>query len=115
MLLQTHKMEQGLSAAASYLARAESPASLTTQAKNVALTGRPDGNGQVRVSGWQAGDISLTLRTVQNTGQYRGGSIIQVAELSSRHSYKGLGFIRLATGGTASIQSDHEERLVRAR
>jgi len=115
MLLQTHKMEQGLGAAASYLARAESPSTLTSQAKNIAMTGRPDGSGQARVQGWSPADISLTIRTVPNTGQYRAGSSVKVVELSSEYAYQGLGFIRLATGGSTHIRSDHEERLVTAR
>jgi hypothetical protein len=115
MMLQTHKMEQGLVASASYLARAESPAQLTTEAKNIAMTGRPDGSGPERVAGWSANDITLTIRSVPNSGQYRGGSTIKVAELSSEYNYSGFGFIRLVTGGTSKIRSDHEERLVGAQ
>ena len=115
MLLQTHKMEQGLVAGASYLARAQSPNLLTTQAKNVAIFGRTDGSGEPRVKGWLDTDISLTIRNVPNNGQYRDGAIVQVAEFVSAHPYQGLGFIKLASGGRITIRSDHEERLVRAR
>lgn len=115
MMLQTHKMEQGLMASASYLARAESPAQLTSQAKNIAMTGRPDGSGPERVTGWTESNITLTIRSVANNGQYRGGAAIKVAELSSEYDYTGLGFIRLVTGGTTKIRTDHEERLVRAQ
>lgn len=115
MLLQTHKMEQGLVAGASYLARAEQPAQLTNQAKNIAISGRPDGTGQPRVAGWAAGEISLTIRSVANSGQYRDGSVVRVAEFTSAHPYQGLGFIKLASGGRITIRTDHEERLVRAR
>lgn len=115
MLLQTHKMEQGLVAGASYLARAESPTQLTREAKNIAMTGRPDGSGQARVDGWVSNDITLTIRNVANTGQYRGGATVQIAEFSSEYDYKGLGFIRLFSGGTTKIRSDHQERLVRAK
>jgi len=115
MLLENHKMEQGLVAGASYLARAETPTQLTTQAKNVATTGRPDGSGNARVKGWEASDITLTIRTVANSGQYRGGATILIADLSSEYDYQGLGFIKLVTGGQLKIKSDHEERLVRAR
>lgn len=115
MLLQTHKMEQGLVAGASYLARAQSPTLLTTQAKNIALSGRPDGSGEPRVNGWSDSEITLTIRNVPNTGQYRDGAVVQVAEFASAHPYQGLGFIRLASGGRVTIRTDHEERLVRAR
>jgi len=115
MLLQTHKMEQGLVAGASYLARAQAPALLTTQAKNIAISGRPDGSGEPRVKGWSDNEISLTIRNISNTGQYRGGAIVQVAEFTSAHAYEGLGFIKLASGGRVTIRTDHEERLVRAR
>lgn len=115
LLLQTHKMEQGLNAAASYLARAQTPALLTEQAKNIAISGRPDGSGKARVEGWTDGQIQLTIRNVPNTGQYRGRAVVQVAELVSEHPYQGLGFIRLASGGRVKIHTDHEERLVRAR
>lgn len=115
MLLQTHKMEQGLVAGASYLARAQSPTLLTTQAKNIALSGRPDGSGAPRVKGWSNTEITLTIRNIPNAGQYRDGAIVQVAEFTSAHPYQGLGFIRLASGGRVTIRTDHEERLVRAR
>ena len=115
MLLQTHKMEQGLNAAASYLARAQTPALLTKQAKNIAISGRPDGSGRSRVEGWTDSQINLTIRNVPNNGQYRDGAVVQVAELISEHPYQGLGFIKLTSGGRVTIRTDHEERLVRAR
>jgi hypothetical protein len=115
MLLQAHKMEQGLVAGASYLARAQSPTLLTTQAKNIALSGRPDGSGDARVTGWSESEITLTIRNIPNTGQYRDGAVVQVAEFASAHPYEGLGFIKLASGGRVTIRTDHEERLVRAR
>ncbi len=115
MLLQTHKMEQGLVAGASYLARAQTPTLLTTQAKNVAISGRPDGSGIARVDGWSDSQITLTIRNIANTGQYRDGAVVQVAEFTSAHPYQGLGFIKLASGGRVTIRTDHEERLVRAR
>lgn len=115
MLLQTHKMEQGLVAGASYLARAQTPTVLTTQAKNVAISGRPDGSGTSRVKGWSDAQITLTIRNVANTGQYRNGAVVKVAEFSSAHPYQGLGFIKLVSGGRITIHTDHEERLVRAQ
>ena len=115
MLLQAHKMEQGLVAGASYLARAQSPTQLTTQAKNIALSGRPDGSGDARVTGWSESEITLTIRNIPNTGQYRDGAVVQVAEFASAHPYEGLGFIKLASGGRVTIRTDHEERLVRSR
>lgn len=115
MLLQTHKMEQGLYAGASYLARAETPTLLTNQAKNIAISGRPDGTGTPRVQGWRDNEITLTIRNVANTGQYRDGAIVQVAEFTSAHPYQGLGFIKLASGGRVTIRTDHQERLVGAQ
>lgn len=115
MLLQTHKMEQGLVAGASYLARAQAPTLLTTQAKNIAISGRPDGSGEPRVDGWSNSEITLTIRNIPNNGQYRDGANVQVAEFASAHPYQGLGFIKLASGGRVTIRTDHEERLVRAR
>ena len=115
MLLQTHKMEQGLAAGASYLARAQTPLVLQNQAKNIAISGRPDGSGDARVKGWLGSEITLTIRNIPNTGQYRDDAIVQVAEFASAHPYQGLGFIKLASGGRVTIRTDHEERLVRAR
>lgn len=115
MLLQTHKMEQGLAAGASYLSRAEQPALLISQAKNIALSGRPDGTGTPRVNGWSSDEITLNIRNVPNSGQYRGGPSIQVAEFSSAYSYQGLGIIKLASGGRITIRTDHEERLVKSQ
>ncbi len=115
MLLQTHKMEQGLVAGASYLARAQTPTLLTAQAKNIALSGRPDGSGEPRVNGWSDNEITLTIRNIPNNGQYRDGTVVQVAQFASAHPYQGLGFIKLTSGGRVTIRTDHEERLVRAR
>lgn len=115
MLLQTHKMEQGLVAGASYLARAQAPNLLITQAKNIAISGRPDGSGEPRVKGWSDGEITLTIRNIPNSGQYRDGAVVHVAEFASAHPYQGLGFIKLASGGRVTIRTDHEERLVGAR
>lgn len=115
MLLQTHKMEQGLVAGASYLARAQAPALLTAQAKNIAVSGRPDGSGEPRVDGWTDAEITLTIRNIPNNGQYRAEAVVQVAEFASAHPYQGLGLIKLASGGRITIRTDHEERLVRSR
>lgn len=115
MLLQTHKMEQGLVAGASYLARAQTPTLLTAQAKNIAISGRPDGSGEPRVDGWGDTEITLTIRNITNNGQYRDGAVVQIAEFASAHPYQGLGFIKLASGGRVTIRTDHEERLVSAR
>lgn len=115
MLLQTHKMEQGLVAGAGYLARAQTPTLLKNQAKNIALSGRPDGSGEPRVDGWSGSEITLTIRNIPNNGAYRDGAVVQVAEFASAHPYQGLGFIKLASGGRVTIRTDHEERLVRSR
>ena len=116
LLLQNHKMEQGLVAGANYLARANNPDIVQTQAKNFAVSGSPTGQGQSRVTGWDAADITLTFRNVDNsTGQYRAGSNVRIAELSSSHPYAGFGFIRLVSGGRVMVNARHEERLVRAR
>lgn len=117
MLRQTHAMEQGLVSGAGYLARAENPqqSSVQTQAKNIAVSGKPGISSGARVSGWDAGDVSLTIQSVLNNDQYRGGNNILVAKLSTNHTYAGLGFIRLASGGAVKIRVQHEERLVRAQ
>jgi len=115
MLLQSHKMEQGLVAGASYLARSQTPKLLTAQAKNIAITGRPDGSGPARVDGWTDSEITLTIRNINNSGQFRSGATVQVAQFESAHPYEGLGFVKLASGGRITIRADHEERLVSAR
>ena len=115
MLLQTHKMEQGLVAGASYLARSQTPTLLTAQAKNIAISGRPDGSGTPRVDGWSDNEITLTIRNINNNGQFRDGAVVQVAQFTSAHPCQGLGFIKLASGGRVTIRTDHEERLVSAR
>ena len=115
MLLQSHKMEQGLVAGASYLARSQTPTLLTAQAKNIAITGRPDGSGTSRIDGWTDSEITLTIRSINNTGQFRSGATVQVAQFESAHPYEGLGFVKLASGGRITIRADHEERLVSAR
>lgn len=114
LLLQNHKVEQGLVAGAGYLARAQTPDTVKAQARNFAVTGRPDGTGSARVAGWSPSDVRVTIRTVANDGNYRGTSDVKIATVSTSLPYRGLGLIKLASGGRVSIKANHEERLVRA-
>jgi Flp pilus assembly protein TadG len=114
LLLQNHKVEQGLVAGAGYLARANTPAAVERLAQNYAVTGTIDGTGQARVSGWQPSDVRVTISTIANNGDYRGSADVKIARFSTAHSYQGLGFIKLVSGGRVTIRANHEERLVRA-
>ena len=114
LLLQNHKIEQGLVAGAGYLARTQSPNTSLTQVRNYAVTGRPDGSGQARVAGWTPGDVTVTISTIANNGNYRGTADVKIATVSTSMRYRGLGFVKLVSGGRAVISARHEERLVRA-
>ena len=108
-LAQTHRVEQGLSAAGSYLSKAPSPESLTARAANIAATGSPSGAGGARVPGWSAGDIQITFRT--ESGDFRTGDTGRVVVLSTLHTYQGFGFLSSISGGQVRIRADHEERV----
>lgn len=108
-LAQTHRVEQGLSAAGSYLSKAPAPETLTARAANIAATGSPSGSGGARVPGWNAGDVSITFRTA--SGDFRTGDTGRVVVLSTLHTYEGFGFLSALSGGRVRIRASHEERV----
>ena len=107
LLHQSHRVEQGLELAGSYLSKTETPSSHYSQARQLALTGDTSG-GSARVSGWQAADITITERGV--SGTYRNGA--RIVRLESSHTYQSpLGFLETALGRDLTVRGVFEVRL----
>ena len=118
-LYLNHEVETGVRDAARYLARHENPLAVADQAKQLALTGSIDG-GEKRVSAWNAGDITITVRNIANpidatTGEraYRGGDPIKIVRVSTNFTYDGLGNLSvLGSTSVVTFNFSHEERVI---
>lgn len=109
-LLDRHLMKTGLAAGARLLARASDPTTIETQARNLAVMGRPSG-GKSRIAGWSPAQVSITYRLVANgTGAYLGGPTVRVVRVESSIPYTGFGLVNLIGGGALSVTAVHEER-----
>jgi len=117
LMLQNHKMENGLSAAGNYLSRAEDPQNYEASARRLATTGQLASGGSSKISGWSANDVIITYESTANPDNsngrdYRGGNIIKVARLTSELTYDGIGFLKAVTGGSITVKASYEERLI---
>jgi Flp pilus assembly protein TadG len=119
LFYQQHLISTGISDAARYIARSSTPNDLTIQrnAKNLATTG--SFNGEVpRVSGWQAGDLSISYSSVDNapgiTGltPYRGGSVIESVTVSTTFTAPSLGFFDFLGLKPPTFTLSHQERVI---
>jgi hypothetical protein len=118
-LYLNHQIETGVRDAARYLARHEDPLAMVAEAKQLALTGSITG-GDKRVSAWDGGDITVSLREIANpvdptTGErpYRGGDPIKVVRVSTNVSYEGLGGLNmLGSTSVLNFSVSHEERVI---
>jgi len=89
---EEHRMKSGLAAGARYLSKARDPATAQASAVNIAVTGRRDGSGYARVSGWKASDVSVTYRLISNTtGAYTGGGNVAILRIDSPRARRGGG------------------------
>lgn len=115
LMLQNHKMESGLSNAGSYLARVQNPNALEDNAKRLAVSGQIGSGGAARLSGWNAGDITVSYKSVANNdGDYRGGASVRTVTLSSQKPFNGFGILKTVFGGSITISARHEQRLIGA-
>jgi len=82
MLLQNHKMEQALVAAANFMSIAEDPRLVEGAAKKIAVTGTTDPAAAPRIKNWTTDDITIDYKMVSNqNGNYRGGAFIRVVDI----------------------------------
>lgn len=117
MVLQSHKMESSLSAAANYLAQTPDPQSFETQAKRLAATGQIKSGGSSIIPNWTENDVTISYRNVANTPtesglSYRGGHTIEIIQVSTTLSYQGFGFLKAINGGNVSVGAQSEARSV---
>ena len=114
-----HVITTGLRDAARYLARVDDPIATETAAKQLAVYGQIGGSTK-RVSWWNVGDVTVSVRTIANpvdpdTGArtYRGPDPIRVVRVATTATYPGLGlFAVLGMGPTLAINTFHEERVI---
>lgn len=118
LLLETHRVEQGLELGANYAAKSRDPDAVTAQARNVAVTGQASG-GASRVSGWVASDVSISITSLckNSSGatctadRFRTGTDSRMVVMSSSHTYRGFGLINAIMRGKLTIRATHEERV----
>ena len=113
-----HIITTGIRDAARYLARFDNPLAQSMQGQQLAVAGEIAG-GQQRIAWWNAGDISVNLRTIANpldpnTGErpYRGKDPISIVQVSTNVNYGGLGFLNTLGLGPLNITVFHEERVI---
>ncbi|RWK54913.1 MAG: pilus assembly protein [Mesorhizobium sp.] len=129
-------MEAGLSDAARFAARCNSQ--LYTKAglaaincadiaANIAVFGNPAGTGSARVSGWQKAGGTSNNATVTiaapaschdavqaGVTQYRSTAAqVCIVRAVGNYPYSGVGMLSLLSIGTITLNSFHEERLIR--
>lgn len=108
---EEHRMKAGLAAGARYLAKARDPVAAQAWAVNIAVTGRRDGTGAPRVSGWKTSEVTVSYRMVPNTtGAYTGGDELRIIRMETQRSYQGLGLLQLVGVGAFQVSAAHEER-----
>lgn len=113
MLLQNHKLENRLSMASTYLSKSDNPVAKEAVAKQLALSGSLDGNGDSLFPGWSESDIDISyISTSNQNGDYRGDSSVMTVQVSSEVSVQGFGIISSIMPEGAIISAKSEERLV---
>lgn len=124
---QHQAMTTGVRDAARYLARVSIPysavgANLTCAdaianraetARNIAVTGAPNGDERLRVAGWTAAQVTITTVTQSNSaGAYRGGDPLCVVRVSGSLPYAQFGLLRALRLGAPTVAVSHSERWV---
>ena len=112
MLLQNHKMEQALVSAANFMALAEDPRLVETQAKQIAVSGTTNPAAPPRIKNWTVGDITIAYRLVANSNNaYRGGGFIRIVDIQTSHRYDGFGIIKAASRGQVTLTAQYQQRM----
>jgi len=112
-LYQYQLVVEGLRDAGRYIARLD-PYDDTAQgnAKNLAVTGTTDGTGDLRVDGWEAGDIDFVITPVANAGAYRGPATIYMVEVTTTFDYADVGLLGALGLPALSVTAAHEQRVI---
>lgn len=114
-----HLITTGLRDASRYLARFDDPLAAAADAKDIAVTGSIGGTDK-RVSWWNTGDITVTIRNIANpkdstTGlrPYRGTDPLKVVRVATSVDHPGLGFLSvIGISSPLPINVHHEERVI---
>ena len=113
MMLQNHKLENQLSAAASYLSKSDSPELRENYAKQLAVTGSVSGGDVSVVNGWSVSDINITYLTTDNSDEiYRGDTNILTVQLTTRLNYSGMGILSSIMPNRPMLSASVQERVV---
>jgi len=112
MLLQNHKMEQALVAAANYMSLSIDPRQVEDTAKRIAVSGTTDPLAKPLIKNWSPDDIKIEYRLVPNTsGQYRGGKHIRVVNITTTHPYQGFGILKAVTRNNVVLNAQYQQRM----
>ena len=112
MLLQNHKMEQALVAAANYMSQSTDPRRVEENAKRIAVWGTADPAAKPLIKDWSPDDIIISYTLVPNDAeQYRGGDHIRVVNITTSHPYQGLGIVKAITGNRVLLNAQYQQRM----
>jgi hypothetical protein len=119
LMMQTHQLRTGLGTAGNYLSRTVNPEVLENRAKQIAISGKFDPNASPYIKDMTPADILITYRDVPNPEtdglrHYRGGDTVRIVNLSGTTEYKGIGILKIITGGNLSVAGQYETRLIGA-
>jgi len=124
---QQHLVSTGIRDAARYLARTSSPTSGTSQttAQNLAATGSPSGGTYRRVTGFDPGNVSISISYVANTlntsnvRPYRQAPIecggpdqIAIISVTGSFPYASFGFLSFLGLSSPTVTVTHSERCI---
>jgi hypothetical protein len=117
-MYQYQLVVEGLRDAGRYIARLDpTDATNQTNAANLAVTGTIDGSGDPRVDGWTAADVTFSVTDVPNddgtgTPLYRGGTNIEVVEVTTSFAYDDVGFLSAVGIDSITLGAAHEQRVI---
>ncbi len=113
MLIQNHKVEGHLAVAANFLSKSDMPENHETTARNLAVTGNPDGNGDPIIKGWSTEQVRIKyITTANNNDSYRSDGDVRTIEISTSLDYKGFGLLSSILPETPRLSARVQERIV---
>lgn len=113
MLIQNHKLEGHLATAANFLSKSDMPENHETVARNLAVTGEPDGTGTPIIKGWSIDQVNITYIITDNSNDnYRNDGDVRTVEISTSLDYKGFGFLSSIFSEPPRLSARVQERIV---
>lgn len=113
MLIQNHKLEGHLATAANFLSKSDMPENHETVARNLAVTGNPDGIGSPIIEGWSTDQISISYLTTANANNaYRNDGDVRTVEISTSVNYQGFGLLSAILPEPPRLTARVQERIV---